>query len=404
MVRFHRHPGGITVEASLAWLLQPLSVRAFLDEIFGAKHYHINRGAPGYFDTVLPGPRPAADLVQQLKSDPAAVRAVNRDAHRDSAVYQLSDGTLDIAGVHADLADGYTIVVDRLERYLRSIAALSHSIEVELNFATQVNAYITPPGSVGFAAHYDHHDVLILQIQGCKTWHLSGDAAVAPHDMQRRKEISEIFGAELPAPTDLVLQAGDTLYLPRGQVHAAEAGPEQSVHLTVGMHVPTVLTLLTNMLQLLSYRDDRVHARLPAHHLDDPDARAGVRGIVSDALDLLSDPGVIADGVDAFEDLLTRRGRCPPVGQVSDTVGIQGQTLVVKHQPLYSRVIRVADRVGLQFAQLVVSAGSDHESAMRFLSHSSEPFRVDELPGLTAAQQTELARTLIMSGFLIRLR
>jgi lysine-specific demethylase/histidyl-hydroxylase NO66 len=34
---------------------------------------------------------------------------------------------------------------------------------------------------------------------------------------------------------------------------------------------------------------------------------------------------------------------------------------------------------------------------------TSAPFRVRDLPGLTAAQQTELARALIVSGFLIRL-
>jgi len=40
---------------------------------------------------------------------------------------------------------------------------------------------------------------------------------------------------------------------------------------------------------------------------------------------------------------------------------------------------------------------------MLFISTSTAPFRVRDLPGLTAAQQTELARTLIVSGFLIRL-
>ena len=104
-----------------------------------------------------------------------------------------------------------------------------------------------------------------------------------------------------------------------------------------------------------------------------------------------------------MEDALVRRGRCPPVGQISNAVGIDGQTLVVKYQPLYSRVTGVAGGVALQFAQLSISAGSDHEAAMMFVSRSTEPFRVGDLPGLRAAQQMELARTLIVSGFLVRL-
>jgi bifunctional lysine-specific demethylase and histidyl-hydroxylase NO66 len=59
--------------------------------------------------------------------------------------------------------------------------------------------------------------------------------------------------------------------------------------------------------------------------------------------------------------------------------------------------------VALQFAQLAINAGPDHEAAMLFLSKSTEPFQVRDLPGLRAAQQTELARTLIASGFLVRL-
>src|SRR5699024_4646224 len=121
-------------------------------------------------------------------------------------------------------------------RYARAMTTLAHSIEVELNFPTQVNAYITPPGSTGFVPHYDHHDVVILQIQGSKAWRLYDDVAVPPHEMERQTEIDP---ADLPAATEVRVDAGDTLYLPRGTVHAAETTARQSVHLTVGVHVPT---------------------------------------------------------------------------------------------------------------------------------------------------------------------
>jgi hypothetical protein len=62
-----------------------------------------------------------------------------------------------------------------------------------------------------------------------------------------------------------------------------------------------------------------------------------------------------------------------------------------------------SDGVALHFAQLVVKADPDHRDALQFLSKSTEPFRICDLPGLSATQQTELARTLIVSGFLIRL-
>ena len=392
--------GGITVDSSLAWLLQPVDVDTFLGEIWATTHHHIKRCHPGYFDRLLPGPSVVGELLEQVRPEPSAVRLVKGGEDMDPATYRRADGGLDPARVRDGLADGYTMVLNGLERYSRTIASLSHSIEVELNFPTRVNAYVTPPESTGFVPHYDPHDVLVLQIQGSKTWHVSDTAAVAPHEIQRRKGVGT---GGLTSSTDLRMQPGDVLYLPRGQVHSAETHSEPSVHLTIGLHAPTVLTVITHALYALSLRDPRVHTRLSPRHLNDVTARAGLGDAVRDSLRALENPKILTESLDALADVLVRRGRCPPVGRVSDTVGIDGQTLVAKYEPLYARVTRADDRVVLQFAQLSVAAGADHEAAMLFLAGSTEPFQVGDLPGLSAAQQTGLARTLILNGFLVRL-
>jgi bifunctional lysine-specific demethylase and histidyl-hydroxylase NO66 len=381
---------GVNVEFSVAWLLQPLPVETFLDEIWGATHYHVKRSCAGYFDGLLHGPSAVEELLELFRTEPSAVGLVRGDEKRGSDTYRLADGSLDLVRVRNDFADGYTVVLDSVEQYVRAIASLTHSIEVELNFATKVNAYVTPPGSQGFVAHYDEHDVLILQIQGSKLWHLYNGADVPPHEMSRRKPV---VTARLPLPTDVRLEAGDVLYLPRGRVHAAEATSEPSIHLTVGIHAPTLLALVTRTLYSLSFSDDRVHTQLPPRHLDDADVRASVNVLVRDVVKVLEEPSVIAGGLGELEDVLVKRGRCPPVASASSAVGIDGQTLVVKYKPLYSRVTSVAGGVALHFAQLVINAGPDHEAAMMFLSRSTEPFRVRDLPGLTPAQQTELTRT-----------
>ncbi|MEE3749938.1 cupin domain-containing protein [Mycobacterium intracellulare] len=388
----------MAAESSLAWLLHPVPVEVFLDEIWARRHHHVPRGEPGYFDGLLPSA--VDELLEQMRPEPSAVRLVKGGQDKDPASYRRGDGSLDPARARDGLADGYTIVLNGLERYSRAVAALSHSLEVELNFPTRVNAYVTPPDSTGFVPHYDPHDVLVLQIQGSKTWHASTDAPVPAHEIGSRKGV----GTDEPSSaTDVRLRAGDVLYLPRGQVHSAETHAEPSVHLTIGLHAPTVLTLVTHALYALSLRDPGLHTRLPPRHLDDAGVRAGLGDLVRDALRTLEGPELVADGLGALEDVLVRRGRCPPVGRVSDTVGIDAQTLVRKHQPLYARVTRVADRVVLQFAQLSVAAGLDHEAAMRFLVSSTEPFRVGELPGLSAPQRTGLAQTLLLNGFLARL-
>ncbi len=392
---------GVDIELSLAWLLQPLAVETFINEIWGATHYHVSRNCPEYFDSLLDGSASVDELLGLFRPDLSLARLVRENDKKDPYVYRLADGGFDVAGVGKDFADGYTIVLESIQRYVRAIASLSHSIEVELNFATQVNAYVTPPESQGFVPHYDEHDVLILQIRGSKIWHLHDGADVAPHQICRHEPVAT---AVLPSPTDVRLEVGDVLYLPRGRVHAAEATSELSVHLTVGLHAPTLHLLVTRALDSLSYSDDRVHTQLPPRYLDDPDVRAGLGVLVRDIVEALEEPSVIAEGLGSLEDDLTKRGQSPPVGQaISNAVGIDGHARVRKYQPLYSRVTDISDGVALHFAQLVIKAAADHKDALQFLSKSTEPFRICDLPGLSAAQQTELARTLIVTGFLVRL-
>jgi len=393
---------GVDFEFSLAWLLHPISVETFLAEIWAKTHHHVERDRADYFEALLPGPSLTEDLVAAFCQESSALRLMREKDKKGPDSYRLDDGSLDLGGIRDDFADGYTIVLDGVERHVRAVAALSQAIEVELNFPVQVNAYLTPPRSQGLVPHYDDHDVLILQIQGSKTWHIYEGADVPPREIQRDKD-KAVAIEDLPAPTDVQLQAGDVLYLPRGKVHEAETNSEPSIHLTVGVHAPTALMLAVGALYAQSFHDDRLNAQLPPRHLDEADQRAALDALMRATANTVEDPSALARGLDTLADVLVRRGRCPPVGPIADAVGIDGHTLVRKYQPLYSSVKAEAGGVTLQFASLSVGAGSDHAAAMEFVSRSTEPFRVGDLPELSERQQIELTRSLIVSGFLVRL-
>jgi ribosomal protein L16 Arg81 hydroxylase len=393
---------GVSAEFSLAWLLQPLSVETFLDDIWAQDHYHVKRGCPGYFDGLLPAPSAVDELLELFRREPAAVRLVKGRDKKGSDNHLLADGSLDVSRIRDEFADGYTIVLDGVEKYVRAVGTLARSIEVELNFPIQVNTYITPAGQTGLAPHYDDHDVLILQVEGSKIWHLYLGADRPPRELQRENEKAVAVDG-LPAPTDVHLEAGDVLYVPRGRVHSAETTSEQSIHLTVGVHAPTVLMLAMGALYSQSFRDDRLNARLPVRHLDDADLDATLRSLVREAVGTVDDSGAMAGSLELLADFLVRRGRCPPVGPIANATGIDGETLVRKYRPLYSSVKTEPGGVTLQFASLSVSAGPDHKAAMEFVSRSTEPFRIRDLPALSDRQQIELARSLIVSGFLVRL-
>jgi ribosomal protein L16 Arg81 hydroxylase len=392
---------GVHAELSLAWLLEPLSVDNFLDEIWGTEHLHVTRDRADYFNDLVAQSSTLDGLLEYFRHEPSGIRLVRGPDKKGPDNYRLSDGSLDVAAVGKDFADGFTIVIDGIEQYVRTIGTLARSIEVELNFPTQVNAYITPSQSSGLVPHYDDHDVLVLQIQGSKSWHLYVGADRPAREIQRDTEKAIAFES-LPASTDLLLNAGDVLYVPRGRVHAAETHAEASIHLTVGIHSPTVLMLALGALYSQSFRDDRLNARLPARHLDDRNLDATIRNLVRDAMAGVADSVALDDGIGLLADVLVRRGKCPPVGKIT-RAPLDGQTWVVKHQPLYAHVKTVGEGVTLQFASLSVNAGADHEDALRFVAHQVEPFRVADLPGLRSDQQRDLAQTLIVSGFLVPL-
>lgn len=133
-------------------MLEPLSVQTFLDEIWEQQHYHVARCRDGYFDALLPGPSALDHLLGLLRREPPAVRLMRGKDKKGADGYRLDGGGLDVAAIRGDFADAYTIVVDAVERYSRSVASLAHAIEVELNVPIQVNAYVTPPGSQGLGS------------------------------------------------------------------------------------------------------------------------------------------------------------------------------------------------------------------------------------------------------------
>ncbi|MBA2740566.1 MAG: cupin-like domain-containing protein [Actinobacteria bacterium] len=160
---------------------------------------------------------------------------------------------VDEQAVAALFADGATAVLQGLHRMWPPIIDFAIGLGGDLGHPVQVNAYITPPSSRGFSAHYDLHDVFVLQIAGEKRWIVHEPVLEAPLRSQpwtqRRAEVEA--AAETGEPVvDVLLTPGDALYLPRGFLHAAEALGEVSAHLTVGVHVHTRQSIVQALVEL----------------------------------------------------------------------------------------------------------------------------------------------------------
>ena len=167
---------------------------------------------------------------------------------------------------------GATIVVEGLHRYWEPLARFCRALETDLGHPTQVNAYITPPGSQGFSRHVDVHDVFVLQIHGEKLW-----------------EVADEVGSERLEPVHLT--AGDCLYIPTNCAHSARTSAAPSIHLTVGVLVQTWGDLIGDLVALAK-EDPRFRERVPVErHRDE----VSVEAVSKEALHRLQEWAAEAD-------------------------------------------------------------------------------------------------------------
>ncbi|QKW19400.1 cupin [Kitasatospora sp. NA04385] len=155
---------------------------------------------------------------------------------------------LQTATLHEQLADGATLVLDAVDELHPGVGRLAKHLENWLRTAVQVNLYGSWTGTEGFGTHWDDHDVIVVQLDGAKRWKLYGPTRTAP--MSRDVATPE-EPPEQPV-ADLVLTAGDVLYLPRGWWHAVAASEgRHSLHLTCGLQTTTGADLITWLSEIL---------------------------------------------------------------------------------------------------------------------------------------------------------
>lgn len=130
---------------------------------------------------------------------------------------------------------GASLVLNNVEKRVPAIAAMNAMVERYLRCNTITNAYVSFNRDSAFKAHFDPHNVLILQLHGRKRWWCYGQTERFPLDGSVFPNLED-----LPAPEwEGVLEPGDILFVPRGDVHRAMVEDANALHLTVTMTPPT---------------------------------------------------------------------------------------------------------------------------------------------------------------------
>jgi len=307
--------------------------------------------------------------------------------------------------VAALFGDGATVVLQALHRMWPPVIEFCTRLAAELGHPVQANAYVTPPSSRGFSAHYDVHDVFVLQLAGRKHWTIHAPVLDDPLRDQPwgQRSAAVAAAAEQEPVIDTVLEPGDALYLPRGWLHAATALGEVSAHLTVGIHVVTQFALVEALMALVT-DDPELRATLPLGvDVADPAALAphlgAVRAALAQALGRVPDEAVAR----RVRRRVWTGGRPEPVGVVAGTAfaaGLGVGDVVRLRVGLPHRLRDDDERVVLELPDREIALPAFTGPAVRALL-SGDPVPVGSLPEMEEADQIVLVRRLLREGVVV---
>ncbi|MEV8449481.1 cupin domain-containing protein [Streptomyces parvus] len=325
-------PGAREGAGILESRLTGLGREEFARDVWG-RTASLTRGASGFADVFSPSA--VDELISRRGLRTPFLRVAKDGATLPSSSFTAPAGVgatvadqLDDTALWRAFADGATLVLQALHRTWEPVADLVSGLSAELGHPVQANAYVTPPQNRGFDAHYDVHDVFVLQIEGAKRWVIHEPVLPDPLRDQpwtdHRAAVADRAAHGTPH-LDTMLRPGDVLYLPRGWLHSAQAQGEVSIHLTLGVHAWTRYALAEQLTRaaLAALGDD------PAMRRSLPLAEEESNG-TDTVLDLVRERLLAAvaeaDPAPLFHRARRSQARPAPLGPVAQLAALSGLT------------------------------------------------------------------------------
>jgi ribosomal protein L16 Arg81 hydroxylase len=390
----------------LEHLLRPLTEDDFIADYWEKRPLVLHRRDQGYYgalfslralDQILANSNVRSTVRVVKKGQPLLVTKVadiTSGAHRGNGDMEL---------VLQEYRNGSTLVFPYLHERSAPLREMARRLSSQLSASIQINAYLTPPQACGFSAHYDTHDVIILQIHGSKHWRIFPPPVRLPlADNAFRADLEFDPGEPIE---ECLLRQGDVLYLPRGYVHDATSMESTSLHLTVGIKPITWASVVLGAVTALVNERPELRAALPPGFATNPLRREDAKEWLTQLMDTVCREVDASAAIEAArtEALLSREPDL--VGHLLDLdrqLSLEPHTTVRRRTGLEWSLEQPegGDQVCLTFNGKRVCMPARLEGDLRFIIHA-DAFTAAELPGdLDDEERLVLTRRLLQEGFL----
>ncbi|XP_068198909.1 ribosomal oxygenase 1 isoform X2 [Antennarius striatus] len=216
------------------WLISPVPAKSFFRETWEKKPVYVKRNNPNYYKGLFS----TAEFDRILRQEDVQY-GVNLD------VTSYTDGTRKTHNppgralpftVWDFYENGCSLRMLNPQAFSSTVWNVLSILQEHFGSMAGANIYLTPPGTQGFAPHYDDIEAFVVQLEGKKHWRV--------YNPRTADEVLPVFSspnfdqAEIGKPImEVLLEAGDLLYFPRGFIHQGECLPDtHSLHITISSY------------------------------------------------------------------------------------------------------------------------------------------------------------------------
>jgi ribosomal protein L16 Arg81 hydroxylase len=383
-----------------AWdkLLFPIQSHDFDTKYFEKKYLHISRSNKDHYSNLF-----SRQEVEKLLNEKSfrfpALRLTKHGEEIQSSEY-CTDKFVDMVQVRKRFSEGYTIILNSVHEQHAALKDMTNDLSVHIGHPFQTNVYITPSESQGFPAHYDTHDVFVLQVTGNKTWRIySNSSTVLPSKTMEFNAKEHHPGTEFK---EIRLKQGDLLYLPRGVFHDALAESELSIHVTLGMLNYTWTDLIIQSVLERAKFNPEWRKSLPANY-SSKSIQQENQLFFSTLLEDLSKNTDLELAFHQFRKNLLRNLPTPVSNILDSAQKINNIDLGtwVQHQPYKPFSLKkTAENISIDWAGYQVSFPAHTETTLTFVIQHQR-FQLDTLPDdMDEASKLVLIKRLLNEDFL----